>query len=1134
MIRITPSRRALRQLAIAALSVVGASSASAQSQSAVISGRVLTSQGQPLQGANIYITELNISVGSNAAGRYTLTVPGQRVLGQLANLRLRSIGFKPVVKPITISAGAQTVDFTLSEDVNRLDEVVVTGVAAGTAARNVPFAVSRIDSAQMPVLGSNAVQQLQGKVAGANITQASGRPGAAPAVVLRGPTSINASGRNQGPLYIVDGIILQGPAGSNGATPDINPNDIENIEVVKGAAAASLYGARAGGGVINITTKTGRTAGEGLKIGMRSEFGRNDIPHQFLIATQTPLPFDPSGQYYCAAVASGGSPCGRYIDMEAERRRINDVASPNAISPQAFLHDFGIASNPGRYRALMMFQANSFPTVYNQVEAATKTDAWQNTNVDLRGKTGNTGYFASAGYARQAGAFEFLKGYSRGSARLNLDQLIGSKLTFTGTTYYSTSREDGTAQQGGDNGNAFFRLSRSPAFVNQQAVDALGRLYIRSNPLAQGSQNENPLYDLANRTDENQGTRFLGSIQGRYAATDWIDFNGDFAYDRSGYTYTLLRDRGFRTTTASPATAVGFISSESGDNRSYNTSFGATARPQLLNNLVSTFNAQVLYDAQKTQFGLGSGENLAVPGLFTLNSASVNRDIQSGTTDVRSLSYRGGVAFEFRDRYILDLNIRREGSSLFGSANRWATFPRIATAWIASSESWFPAPDALSLLKFRAAWGKAGQRPRPDAQYETFTITRNTGAISPNTLGNVNLKPEVLTELEVGTDLELFHRYGVNLTYAHSKANDQILLVPAPAATGFPNQWQNAGVLDNKTWEASLDIPIITNQSTRWTTRLIYDRNRAVITELYAPPYNTTGGVQGSETMYFVRPGERLGTIYGAAYVTSCDQLPGKFAGQCGGPGSQFQANDQGFIVWTGGYSPTEGITNNLWNASLNPADAPWGGTQNRAVWGMPIRLRDSLNAPMQVALGNSQPDFHAGWSTNFSYKKFTAYGLLDGAFGRKIWNEGYHWALGDFMAGSVDQAGKSVQEAKPIGYYYRAGPADIGGSSGVGGFYNALGPTNESVEDASYVKLREMSLTYNVGAVGGQGNWTLGVVGRNLHTWTKYRGYDPEVGRAGGGVTTGSQLNNAALNGVDYFSFPNLRTFTLQVSTSF
>jgi TonB-linked SusC/RagA family outer membrane protein len=1116
---LAPSRRGLWCAAVALIGLAGAAQVQAQGQGAVISGRVVTPQGQPLQGANVFITEMNISVGSNAAGRYTITIPGQRVNGQTVQLRVRSIGYKPIAKSVTIAAGSQTVDFALIEDVNRLDEVVVTGVAAGTAARNVPFAVAHIDSTQMPVIGGNAVQQLQGKIAGANITAASGRPGAAPSVVLRGPTSINASGRNQGPLYIVDGILLQG------STPDLNPNDIENVEVVKGAAAASLYGARAGGGVINITTKTGRTASEGLKVGVRTEVGRNDIPHEFALATETALPFDPSGQFYCANVAAGGSPCSRYIDMNAERRRINDVPTPNAIAPQSFLHDFGIANNPNRYRSLMMFQANTFPQTYDQVEQATKTDSWSNTNVDLRGKTGNTGYFASAGYAKQAGAFQFLRGYERGSARLNLDQLIGSKLSFTGTTYYSTQREDGTNQQGGDNGSAFFRLSRSPAFVDQHAQDSQGRFYIRSNPLGQGSQNENPLYNLSQNVDQNLGTRFLGSVQGRYAALDWLDFNGDFAYDRGGYTYTILQDRGFRSTTSNPALAVGNISSESGDNRSFNTSFGAAARPSLLSNLNSTFTAQVLYDAQKTQFGYGYGEDLAVPNLFTLNSAHTNKDIQSSTTDVRSLSYRAGGSFEYLDRYILDLNIRREGSSLFGSANRWATFPRVAGAWIASSESWFPSPDAMSLLKFRAAWGKAGQRPSTVAQYETFSISRSTGAISPNTLGNINLKPEILTETELGTDIELFHRYAINLTYAHSVAEDQILLVPAPAASGFPNQWQNAGQLSNKTWEASLDIPLVTNQTTRWSTRLIYDRNRAVITRLDVPAYNTTGGVQGSESMYFVRQGERLGTIYGGAYLTSCNQLPGAFAGQCGGAGSQFQRNSDGFIVWTGGYAPTQGITNNLWNASLNPSDAPWGV---RTVWGMPIRLRDSTNAPAQVALGNATPDFHAGWSTNFSYRKFTAYGLLDGAFGRKVWNEGYHWALGDLMAGTVDQGGKSVEDAKPIGYYYRAGPSDIGGSTGVGGLYNVLGPTNESVEDASYVKLREASLTYNIGAVGGQGNWTVGVVGRNLHTWTKYRGYDPEVGRGG------QQLNNAALNGIDYFSFPNLRTFTLQVSTAF
>ena len=1123
MTQFSRSRRSVRWLIAALLTLMGASSLSAQGQTAVITGRVLTSQGQPLNGANIFITELNISVGTNSAGRYTITIPGERVRGQNATLRLRSIGYKPESRPIRIAAGSQTSDFTLTEDVNRLEQVVITGSATATSQRNVPFAVSRVDTSQMPVVGANAVSQLQGKIAGANIQAASGRPGEAPAVTLRGPTSINATGRGQGPLYIVDGILL------NGSTPDLNPNDIENIEVVKGAAAASLYGARAGGGVINITTKTGRTAAEGIKVGARTEYGMSDIPHQFSIARQTFLPFDPSGQFYCANAASGGSACSRYIDMEAERRRINDVSSSDALTPQSFLHDFGIGLNPGRYRSLNMFQVNPFPQSYNQVDEATKTDQWQNSNADIRGKIGSTGFFGSVSHAKQAGAFEFLNGYQRNSGRLNVDQLIGQKMTLQATSFYSTQVEDGANQDGG---TGFFRLSRSPAFVNQHTRDTQGRLYVRSNPLNQGQQNANPLYYLESYNQQIQGSRFLGSVQSKYAATDWLDFNGDFAYDRGSGYITWLQDRGFRTTQLDAATAAGFFQTRSGDGRSINTSAGAAARPNLFANLASTVTAQVLYDAQKSFFTLGYGENLAVPGLLTLNSASTNKDIQSGTTDVRSLSYRAGLDLEYLERYILSFSQRREGSSLFGENNRWATFPRVAGAWIVSSEPWFPAKDALTLAKFRAAWGKAGQRPSPTAQYETFTVSRTTGALSPNTLGNVNLRPEILTELEVGTDLEILGRYGINLTYARSVADDQILNVPAPVSSGFPNQWQNAGQLTNKTWEASLDIPLINRQNMRWSTRLIYDRNRAVITRLDVPPYNTTGGVQGSESMFFVREGERLGTIYGQAFVTDCAQLPGNFASQCGGAGSQFQRNGDGFIVWTGGMDVGQGHTNNAWNASLNPGtvanpNAPWA---TRMVWGMPIQLRDSLNTVAQVPLGNATPDWHGGLSSNFSLGKFSAYGLLDGSFGRKVWNEGYHWALGDFMSGSVDQAGRSVEDAKPIGYFYRAGPsAQGGGSSGVGGLYNVLGPTNESVEDASYVKLREVSLNYNIGAVGGQGNWTVGVVGRNLHTWTKYRGYDPEVGRS-----ADTQLGNASLVGIDFFTFPNLRTFTLQVSTAF
>ena len=142
------------------------------------------------------------------------------------------------------------------------------------------------------------------------------------------------------------------------------------------------------------------------------------------------------------------------------------------------------------------------------------------------------------------------------------------------------------------------------------------------------------------------------------------------------------------------------------------------------------------------------------------------------------------------------------------------------------------------------------------------------------------------------------------------------------------------------------------------------------------------------------------------------------------------------------------------------------------------------------------------------------------------MFNEGYHWALGDFMTGTTDQGGRSVQDAKPVGYFFRAGPG-LGGSSGVGGLYDVLGPSSHSVEDASFMKLREVSLTYNVGTIGGQGNWTVGLVGRNLLTISDYRGYDPES-------ATAAAAQIAALNGVDTSLPETCARSPLQLSTSF
>ncbi|HMG69511.1 MAG TPA: TonB-dependent receptor plug domain-containing protein, partial [Gemmatimonadaceae bacterium] len=239
-------RKSLRYCVIAAFALgFTAVANTALAQGAVITGKVTTDQGREIQGANVIVPELNISVGTNAAGNYSITIPTARLNGASTVLRVRAIGYVPKSSTVTLTAGAQTTNFSLAQDINRLEAVVTTGVTGATVATKLPFSVAHVDAADIKVPGGDPLSQLAGKVPGASIVSVSGRPGASPAVLLRGPTAITGAGRGQSPLYIIDGVILtdQGSSTGGGGLPDINPQDIESYEVVKGAAASSLYGA---------------------------------------------------------------------------------------------------------------------------------------------------------------------------------------------------------------------------------------------------------------------------------------------------------------------------------------------------------------------------------------------------------------------------------------------------------------------------------------------------------------------------------------------------------------------------------------------------------------------------------------------------------------------------------------------------------------------------------------------------------------------------------------------------------------------------------------------------------------------------------------------------------------------------
>lgn len=1079
-------------------------------QQATLTGQVTDEAGQPIDGATVFLAELNTGVLTNAQGRYTLVIPAARVRGQETSIMARYIGYTAVTKRITLSGGTVETNFALSRDINRLNQVVVTGVTGATEVKKLAFTVAQVSAADMPVAGSNPLSQLQGKVAGANIVSAGGRPGSTPAIILRGPQSLNASGRGQEPLYIIDGVVSQG------GLQDINPQDIENIEVVKGAAAASLYGSRAGNGVINITTRNGKSGSEGVRLRATVEYGQQGIENEYPFPTTHFMTMDETMQRFCYTNA-GQEACARTVDIYAEARRINDNQKVNPESPVNFINDYGIARNPGEQNMRSLYQVNQYPLAGNPVQQALTSGQTINATVDATGRIGKTNFFASLNQLKQDGAVKFLSGYTRNSVRLNLDHQFGSDVDLQFRTSYSEATDNNT-------GFSWFRVTRQPANAELLARDSEGRLYIRTAVQQQGSQNDSPTYNAENYRPINRISRFVGSMNLRWRPLTWLDAEGTFGYDGRQNFQIQQQDRGYRSNSPSPGTNEGNIDRSANRGNSSNASLNVTARRSWFDeNLSTRLTLRYLYEEQ-TDFGQSTGgQQLAVPGLEDPDAAISNFYTSGSSSAVRQLGMFSNLDIDYKGRYIIGALVRRDAASLFGAANRWQTYGRGSLAWRLSDEPWFNVP-AFSDLKFRASRGTAGNRPRFSAQYETFTIGSG-GALTPSTLGNKNLKPEISTETEIGVDMELFSKYGITLTRAKNIIDNQLLPVPPPAAAGFSSQWINAGELTNETFEASVNVPVISRPDLSYSFRVNYDRTTSTISRLDIPEYfNSAAGNQGSGTMFKIVQGGSFGAIYGRKFVTACNELPAPFNTQCGGAGSQFQTNSNGFVVWTGGSSLDEGITNNRWMTNLAAAEAPWGNSNLN--WGLPILFRDSAGSIPVEKVGNALPNYRWSMANNFNFKKLTVYALLDATIGKTVWNEARQWSLGDFQHNETDQSGATVATARPIGYYYRAARPF---SSGIGGLYDALGPNNNTVEDASFVKLREVSVGYRIGQIAGFGDWSASIIGRNLITFNStYRGFDPEVGDSGGALSSG------VLNAIDAFGFPNLRQFTFSISSSF
>jgi len=1066
-----------------------------QSQEAVIEGTVTNAiTGDPLPGANILLQGTTIGTATNIEGRYRLTVPAARVTGEEAVIEARYVGFRASRQTITLTAATHTVDFEMAHDVLGLEEVVVTGVVGATFRERLPFSVSQITRSELEqVPYVSAESAIRGKVTGARVVRTTGQPGTAARIQLRGATSIDTRGRSNEPLYVIDGVV------SSASMIDLDAMDIESIEVVKGAAAASLYGARAAAGVINIQTARGQALGmDQTRVLIRNEFGMNDMYRQISRPMYHPYAVE-DGNYIDPAT-------GNVVDRQTGTRRLRDYRDPNLRGGPA-----------------TSFMEHEYPgETFDHVGMFHDPGQFMTNTIQLQQRGARTNMLASFTNTREAGILIGLEGYDRQNARLNIDHNITPDFTVSASGYFSQSWRDMADDRpdGGGPGSPFFALMfyEPDIDLTQMDRDEDGNL-VRHFPgevpyvIQPDQQNleENPLYELHNREFEQERRRLMGSFRVNFRPFEWLNLESQLSYDRSNRHSWTYYPKGYRTVDQ-PLFTRGILSVGDFRDESINAQFDATLTRDFGNLGTRT---QLRYLSEFWDFigQSNTGRDMAVFDTPNMNVTDPSQaSLSNFTQRIRSEGFYLITGLDYDGRYIFDFLVRQDRSSLFGPDERDNTYYRFSGAYRMAQEQWWPI-DPLNEFKLRYSIGTAGGRPSWGARFETWTITR--GIPSFGNLGNRALKPEFSVEQEAGIEIGFLDRFLFEFVYAHTSTEDQVLLVPNPGYVGYNNRWDNAGTLESWTYEASLRGQLMQTREMSWSFSINWDKTNQQITELNVPPYRFGPvdfyWVQGAD-LWWIREGETFGRMYGNRFANSVDDLPAYIRNN---HADQFQVNDDGYLVFVGqGNSWQDGIAEQLWGTSQLFTD-PDGRVYNYT-WGMPIKYVDD-DGNDWVPIGNVVPDFNIGFSTNFRYKNFSIYTLLDAQIGGDIYNMTRQWPYRDNASPDMVQAGRPEENKKPLQYYNT--------------LYNVAQPSSHFVEDGTFLKLRELAVRYTFDRSQLQplfGGWlsrlTVGVIGRNLLTFTDYSGFDPEIGFTQEAVTFR----------YDSFQYPNYRTITGVIEIEF
>jgi len=1006
-------------------------------QGKMIKGVIRDSKtNETLPGVTVAVTGTNVATSTNEKGEYSINVEGEG-----KSLTFSSIGYITQ----TVPADKDVIDVSFAANTVVLKETVVTALGVSKEKKSLGYSVAEVSGDDVRKSGeANIIEGLAAKAPGLEVVGSGGTPGASTKVTLRGPTDF--SGSNQ-PIIVIDGVImdnstnvptpgdapfnmnLQGVNESNRAL-DINPEDIESVSILKGPAAAALYGSLAANGAIVYTTKRGK-GGKGYGATFSSSVSIDKV-------SNLPKLQHTYGQ---GQLDDSGVPV--YTDQTA------NSWGPVATSPRDPYKDF-------------------FQTGYTYNNSVAVYGGNENSSVRLSlGNTNQTGIIPNSSLKRT-------------TVRITADSRLNDKVTVGGTVGYTNTA--GVRIQNGSNlSGAMLGITRTPVdfdIRNYENPDGTQRQYF--------SVYDNPLFSAYKNPYTDQTNRMVGNIYVDYKLLKNLSVNWKVGTD--AYNTTTKQVYAISSQGNDLGDGSGQINNTSLQVRNLNSDVIVKYNTDLGKNfgLDALLGYNFRYDENSSIFA--RGRTLVVPYFYNLSNAAELYSSNSETYQKQNAIYLDAT-LNYKRMLYLNLTGRNEWNTAFGKGAKGYFYPKADISWVFTES--FKMPKWFSFGKLRVAYADVGIAPNPytDRTYyfvpfftdgytngNTLPYLGQAGLAQNNILGNPDLKPERVTDMEAGTNLSFFlNRITIDFTYYSETSKDLLIDQPVAASSGYLARTVNAGTMTNKGVELAVGGTPIQTKKFTWNIMVGWSQNKNKVTFLAngVQQFNYEVGFGGLSS--YAIPGQPYGVLYG----------------------STWKRNSNGDLLLNADGLPQVSATSSI--------------------------------------VGNPNPKWLMNINNTFTYKSWSFSFLWDIRYGGDIWNG----TIQSLNSRGKTEATVNRNSTYSVSGVYDAGTPNAGQAhttqvAGYDGsnldyftFIKGLnGPDENSIEDGGWVRLRSVSLSYHFDLTKKEKKYVfksvdIGVSGRNLLLFTKYSGVDPETSLTGAGSN---------IKGYDFFNNPGTRSYMINL----